>query len=146
MESRHGPNTVEAQLLASARLSDDSQVDDISDRVTCMDIDSTMTPAATTPVTAPAPAPTRDGHPEEIDEYEIDAAGDADGGRGFCNSIFRAAPEPILPLPAAPPKKASSARAGRLWRAAISTHSSVRLVARPSPIPVAEHAERKLMQ
>jgi hypothetical protein len=116
--SLHGPShgtdqiTEEAQHLVSALSSDDGQVDGISDRVTRMDIDSIALPAASTPVAAPAP--TVGGHPEEIDEYEQDnndAAGPADGGRGFCNNIFRVAPEPVLPLPAAPTKKAGNAHA-----------------------------------
>lgn len=121
-----------------------SDLDDISDLVTRMDIDSAEA--------APLPAAkvlVFDTHLEKKDEheqYEEDEERQADGGWNFCNSIFRATPEPVLPLPAGPRKKGGSASTGRLRRAAISTCSSVRLAARPSSIRVAERAERRLMR
>jgi hypothetical protein len=73
--------TEEAQHPISARSSDGGQVDDISDRVTRMDIDS----AAQTPVAAPAT--TIGGHTEGTDLYDDDYAKQADGGRGGTGDV-----------------------------------------------------------
>jgi hypothetical protein len=166
--------TEEAQHPVSARSSDGGQVDDISDHVTRMDIDS----AAQTPVAAPAA--TIGGHTEGIDLYDDDYAKQADGGRGgtgdvsdvdapairdatdqrtsdettegpndvcaaFCARMFKPALAPILPRPDSPPPPPLTSRRGRRKAPAAATRSSTRLVARPS-VPVAERAQHKLMR
>lgn len=105
-----------------------------------MDIDSAALNVAVT--RAVVPAATNGGHPEGLNNE----ANQADGGRGFCSNIFKAGPEPVLPLPAASPKKPGNTRTRRLRWAMTSTRSSVHLAARPSSVPVAERTQRKLMR
>lgn len=60
--------------------------------------------------------------------------------------LFRELPDLLLLWPAPPPPCAETPRAGRARTTLASTRSSLRLAARPSPVPVAQCAQRKLMR
>jgi hypothetical protein len=64
----------------------------------------------------------------------------------FCSTIFRSVPKPLLPRPTTPPTQAVNNRTRRVRGAKAATRSSLRLEARPSSVPVAERAQRKLMR
>jgi len=68
---------------------------------------------------------------------------DADGRQGG-KDLFRKLPGPLLPKPA--PPAGDTPRPGRGRRTMASTRSSLRLAARPSPVPVAQRAQHKLMR
>ena len=67
----------------------------------------------------------------------------------FCSAIFKSVSEPLLPRlaspPTSPPKQVCSKRTRKL-KNMVTTRSSLRLTARPSTVPVAERATRKLMR
>ena len=61
--------------------------------------------------------------------------------------MFRNDPEPVLLRPASPPRQASLPGTRGRRRTQASTRSSLHLTAcRPSPVPVAQRAQRKLMR
>jgi hypothetical protein len=73
------------------------------------------------------------------------------GGCASCRRMFKKVPEPLLPRTASPPvvdvqKKASRPSTRGRRRTLAPTRSSLRLAARPSPVPVAQRAQRKLMR
>jgi hypothetical protein len=75
---------------------------------------------------------------------------DIGGCASFCRRMFSKVPEPLLPRPASPQvvdvqKKASRSSTRGRRRTLAPTRSSLRLAARPSPVPVAQRAQRKLM-
>lgn len=127
----------EAHLVDSAWSSDKGQVDDIIAQV----------------IAAPTAAGPTDADGGDLlvgtDVYaESHARGDGDGS-AFCATIFRDIPELLLPRPtprsASPAPKRGSCLSRRPRKTAISTRSSVRLATWPSSVPVAEHAQQKLM-
>ncbi|CAD6268906.1 unnamed protein product [Miscanthus lutarioriparius] len=67
----------------------------------------------------------------------------------FCRKMFRKVPEPLLPRPASPQvvkKQAGQSSTRRRRRTLAPTRSSLRQAARPSPVPVAQRAQLKLMR
>lgn len=81
--------------------------------------------------TEAVPAALRKTQEEPEDEYAA-----------FSSGLFKAVPPPILQKldPPAPSNSRSK------WRTAAPSRSSTRLAARPSPFPVAERAQQKLMR
>jgi hypothetical protein len=77
----------------------------------------------------------------ESDGHETVAAATKDGCAAFCSAIFKSAAAPLLRRPASPPRRGGKGRK----RVVTSTRSSVRLAARPSPFPVAQRAQQKLI-
>jgi hypothetical protein len=73
-----------------------------------------------------------------------------DGGQpvsDLYSGLFHELPAPILaPLQTTPSVRAPKPRAAGKRRTLAATRSSLRQAARPSPIPVAERATRKLMR
>ena len=69
-----------------------------------------------------------------------------DDDHDFCSASFRSVPEPLLTHPTSPPTRVGSNRIGRVQKTMAATRSSLRLAARPSSVPVAERAQRKLMR
>jgi hypothetical protein len=59
----------------------------------------------------------------------------------FCKGIFREAAAPLLPRPTTSPRRSRGHK-----RAMVATRSSLRQAARPSPVPVSQRAQRKLMR
>lgn len=78
--------------------------------------------------------------PEKEDSLVAEPAGCA----AFCKEIFKTATAPLLPRPVTSPRRGGRGRGRK--RVMVSTRSSMRLAARPSPIPVAQRAQRKLMR
>lgn len=68
--------------------------------------------------------------------------GDADFNMG----MFQELPNPLLAAPTPQPCVQGTPTAGRTRRTMASTRSSLRLAARPSPVPVAQRAQQKLMR
>ena len=66
----------------------------------------------------------------------------------FCSRLFKELPAPLLSTPESPPLRAPLPRAGKLRKrkALQATSSNLRQVAKPSVVPVAERAQRKLMR
>ncbi|CAD6268904.1 unnamed protein product [Miscanthus lutarioriparius] len=67
----------------------------------------------------------------------------------FCRKMFRKVPEPLLPRPASPQvvkKQADQSSTRRRRRTLAPTRSSLRQATRPSPVPVAQRAQLKLMR
>jgi len=124
------------------------QVGEISELVTRMDIDSAADHEQVSAAAAEA-SPPRALSPGR-DAYDDDAA-QTDGGQppaDLYSGLFRELPEPILQapkLPTPPPRAPKNRGAGKRSTLA-ATRSSLRQAARPSPIPVAERATRKLMR
>jgi hypothetical protein len=59
----------------------------------------------------------------------------------FCKGIFREAAAPLLLRPTTSPRRSRGHK-----RAMVATRSSLRQAARPSPVPVSQRAQRKLMR
>jgi hypothetical protein len=89
----------------------------------------------------------RDATDQHTSDEEI--AKGPDDGAAFCAIMFKPAPAPILQRPdSPPPPPPTSSRGhtrGRKW-VMVATRSSTRLAARPSMVPVAQHAQNKLMR
>lgn len=98
-----------------------------------MDIDNTSEPGAEPPEEADDTADVAVGYESDVQAL--------DGADKFCNDIFKEAEPPLLPRPASPPRCG-----GRGRRVIASTRSSMRLAARPSPVPVSQRAQQKLMK
>jgi hypothetical protein len=138
----------------------DYQVAEISDRVTQMDIDAN--PRSSTVLEEDggdgdadyAVAGEHVGDDGSVDD-DRDVAeaivAEAKGGNGapselsacaaFCKGIFREAAAPLLPRLATSPSRSRGHK-----RAMVTTRSSLRQAARPSPVPVSQRAQRKLMR
>ena len=79
------------------------------------------------------------GH--EMDEEGVDGAATAADGRG----LFKELPSPLLPTPT-PSALQEPPYGGRSRKTMASTRCSLRLAAKPSPVPVAQRAQLKLMK
>jgi len=66
----------------------------------------------------------------------------------FCSRLFKELPPPLLPTLESPPPRATlpHTRKPRKRKTLQATRSSLRLAAKPSAVPVAERAQRKLMR
>ena len=82
---------------------------------------------------------TEGGH--EMDEEGVDGAAAAADGRG----LFKELPSPLLPTPT-PTALQEPPHGGRSRKTMTSTRCSLRLAAKPSPVPVAQRAQFKLMK
>jgi len=95
---------------------------------------------------------------ELVTKMEIDSATDkedaanssdvvvADGSELDVWSLFKAIPPPVLETPLPLPTGHHQGRSDKQKRVAPSTRSSLRLAARPSPVPVSQRAQHKLMK
>jgi hypothetical protein len=124
------------------QLPEESQLQEISERVTLMDIDTTSHPATELVAEAGAEGRMEAGGQATDDGYESDVQVPVDGCAKFCSSIFKSADAPLLPRPTSPAHRGGKGRK----RVMASTRSSLRLAARPSPVPVAHRAQHKLMR
>jgi hypothetical protein len=125
------------------RSSDDGEVDDTSHRATHM---ATVHVSATPSTDSGGEGDPTVGHYL----YDNPNADRVDDIHDFCSAIFKSVPEPLLPRPTSsptsPPKWVCSKCMGRKQTNMIATRSSLRLAARPSTVPMAERATRKLMR
>ena len=76
-----------------------------------------------------------------MDEEGVDGAATAADGRG----LFKELPSPLLPTPT-PSALQEPPYGGRSRKTMASTRCSLRLAAKPSPVPVAQRAQLKLMK
>lgn len=124
------------------------QLDDISERVTRMDIDGGGREADGPGVGGYDPAVqctmNRSGTPvaAQAEGLGVEAVTTNDEYAAFHAGMFTAVSEPVLSRPDLPPP--SSSRRRRILAALV--RSSPRLAARPSTVPVAERAQQKLMR
>jgi hypothetical protein len=83
--------------------------------------------------------------PADADDQQADAALTA---VEFCSRLFKELPAPLLPTPESPPPRATLPRASkqRKRKTLQATRLSLRQAAKPSAVPVAERAQRKLMR
>lgn len=87
---------------------------------------------------------TDDGYDTEVQEPL--ATNTTDACATFCSDMFRAATAPLLPRPASPPRRGGPSGTRGRKRVMVATRSSMRLAARPSTVPVAQRAQKKLMR
>jgi hypothetical protein len=116
----------------------ESQVEEISDRVTKMDIDATPRHGLVMEKDHGAA-----GNAVAGDLVYGAVTEDAEGGcDAFCKGIFKEVAPPLLPRPATSPRQGGRGRK----RVMVATRSSLRQAARPSPVPVSQRAQMKLMR
>lgn len=116
----------------------ESQVEEISDRVTKMDIDATPRHGLVMEKDHGAA-----GNAVAGDLVYGAVTEDAEGGcDAFCKGIFKEVAPPLLPRPATSPRQGGRGRK----RVMVATRSSLRQAARPSPVPMSQRAQRKLMR
>lgn len=132
------------QLSDNTNSSEGEQVQNISELVTRMEIDSVdeMETAAPGSGCTDGLEPTLERSEDEA-EVEMEAAGFDDPAAW---SLFRALPDPVLGTPPPPPQRQPPPRQSRLRKTMASTRSSLRLAARPSTVPVDQRAQEKLMK
>ena len=104
------------------RSSDDSEVDDTSNRATRMEVGTATVHASVTLSTDSC----REGDPtvghdlyDDPNEHRVDDIHD------FCSAIFKSVPEPLLLRPTSPSKRVCSKRTGRKLKNMIVTRSSL---------------------
>ena len=113
------------------RSSDDSEVDDTSNRATRMEVGTATVHASATLSTDSG----REGDPtvghdlyDDPNEHRVDDIHD------FCSAIFKSVSEPLLPRlaspPTSPPKQVCSKRTGRKLKNMVTTRSSLACASR----------------
>jgi len=135
-----------------AQLVEESQVEEISDRVTRMDIDGTPrsgmileAAGGAAELAVAGGLGTDEATVEDGGQVVAGASGAAAsvGCATFCKVIFKDTTAPLLPRPDTPQLPRASRSRKRLI---VATRTSLRQAARPSPVPVSQRAQRKLMR
>lgn len=138
----------EVCLDQTAHSSDMGQVDSISELVTRMEIDSAAgnTDAANSAEASDGLAAPQSG--QGVDNSDgVEAQGGVVGDSELGSwSLFKAIPAPVLETPSSQPACQHQSRSAKQRRVVPSTWSSLRLAARPSPVPVSQRAQQKLMR
>lgn len=128
------------------QLPDEHQLAEISERVTRMDIDTAPLSKELEAAGELAGDMEAGGHLTDVDdEFDVQVqqgATPTDSCAKFCSTMFRNAAALLLPRPTTPPRKGGRGRK----RVMVATRSSTRLAGRPSPVPVAQRAQQKLMR
>lgn len=155
VSSTTGTNTCSQEdgailLGPGVQLPVESQVAEISHQVTRMDIDVDLlaeddggaTGFTDAGLQAADKGSADDARHETEATVEGDKAADPPSCAAFCKGIFKEAAAPLLPRPATTPRQ----RGRGHKKVMVATRSSLRQAARPSPVPVSQRAQWKLMR